>query len=154
VFQMYVVNVSSGCFKSRSWCYTCCNDYTHMFQAHVLSVSFASDVCCKCFIWTFQKQIWCCTDVAMSIHACFNCSICFRRMLKVFYLDVSKVDLGKHMMLLLGRRRGSPRTPASAVCKLRVVPAHAWACTASEAGWVRGEEAGCVRCRHGSAVRH
>jgi hypothetical protein len=49
VFQTYVANVLSGCLKSRSWCCTCCNGYTCMFQAHVSSVSPILDVHCKCF---------------------------------------------------------------------------------------------------------
>jgi hypothetical protein len=28
---------------------------------------------------------------------CFKCFICFRRILQVFHVDVSKVDLGEHM---------------------------------------------------------
>ena len=36
--------------------------------------------------------------VAMAIHACFKCFICFSRMLQVFQLYVSKVDLGEHML--------------------------------------------------------
>jgi hypothetical protein len=32
--------------------------------------------------------------VGMPIHACFKCFIRFRRMLQIFYLDVSKVDRG------------------------------------------------------------
>jgi hypothetical protein len=38
-FQTFVSNVLSGCFKTRFWCYTCCNGYTRMFQAYVSSVS-------------------------------------------------------------------------------------------------------------------
>jgi hypothetical protein len=34
--------------------HVCCG-YTHMFQAHFYSVSHVSDICCKCFIWMFQK---------------------------------------------------------------------------------------------------
>jgi hypothetical protein len=41
VFQTYAVNVSSKCFKSRSWCCTCCNGYT---------------TCFKCFIY-FQTML-------------------------------------------------------------------------------------------------
>jgi hypothetical protein len=40
VFQTFVSNISSECFKSRSWCCTCCSGYTCMLQAHVSSVSF------------------------------------------------------------------------------------------------------------------
>jgi len=56
LFQTYITNISSRCFKNRSWCCTCCKWlYTHV--SSVLSV--------------------------------------FRRMLQVFNLDVSKVDLGE-----------------------------------------------------------
>jgi hypothetical protein len=58
LFQTFVSNVSSGCFKSRSWCYTCCK----------------------------------------ATHAYFKCFICFRLMLQMFYLDVSKVDRVLHML--------------------------------------------------------
>jgi hypothetical protein len=71
LFQMYVTNVSSGCFKSRP------------------GVAY----------------------VAMAIHTCFKCFICFRRMLEVFYLDVSKLDLGEAHVLLVCRH-GSLRAPA------------------------------------------
>ena len=36
--------------------------------------------------------------VVVAIHACFKCFICFSRMLQVFQLYVSKVDLGEHML--------------------------------------------------------
>jgi hypothetical protein len=82
VFLTYVANILSRCFKSRSWCCTCCNGnahmfqvlqifhldvlkliwcctycygYTHMFETHVSSISSVLDVCCKCFIWIFLK---------------------------------------------------------------------------------------------------
>jgi hypothetical protein len=50
--------------------------------------------------------------VATTIHACFKCFICFRHMLQIFYLDVSKVDWGvahrgRWLSSLLGRSRGS-----------------------------------------------
>jgi hypothetical protein len=57
VFQTYVANISSGCFKNKSWCCTCCNDYIYTY---VSSVSYVLDVCCKCFILMSQKLIWCC----------------------------------------------------------------------------------------------
>jgi hypothetical protein len=34
--------------------------------------------------------------VAIPIHACFKCFVCFRRMLQMFHLDVSRVDLVLH----------------------------------------------------------
>jgi hypothetical protein len=37
----------------------------------------------------------------MAIHVCFKCSIYFRRMLQMFYLDVSKVDMVLHLHMLL-----------------------------------------------------
>jgi hypothetical protein len=40
VFHTYVTNVSSGCFKSRSWCCTCCK-WIYMY---------ISIACFKCFI--------------------------------------------------------------------------------------------------------
>jgi hypothetical protein len=54
IFHRYVVSVVYRCCKSRSRCYTCCNDYKRMFQVYVS-----------------------------------KCLICFRRMLQVFYLDVT-----------------------------------------------------------------
>jgi hypothetical protein len=32
-----------------------------MFQTYVAGVSVVLDVCCKCFIWMLQKEIWCYT---------------------------------------------------------------------------------------------
>ena len=38
--------------------------------------------------------------VVMAIHSCFKCFICFRRMLQVFHLDDSIVDLrGAHVAI-------------------------------------------------------
>ena len=61
-----------------------------------------SCVFCKCFICLLLyiasvasgcfKSKSSVAHVAMAIHACFNC---FRRMLQVFHLDVSKVYLGE-----------------------------------------------------------
>jgi hypothetical protein len=45
MLQMFHLDVSK-----LIWCCTCCYGYTHMFEAHVLSVSFILDVCSKCFI--------------------------------------------------------------------------------------------------------
>ena len=83
-------------------------------------------------------------------------------MLQMYYLDVSKVDLGEAHALLLVRHHGSPRVPAGgggACMRAREMeraqggPAHAWARAASKVGWVRGEGAGCVRRVYGSTVR-
>ena len=41
------------------------------------------------------------TYVAMSIHACFKCFICFRHMLQIFYLDVSYVAMAMLQMFHL-----------------------------------------------------
>jgi hypothetical protein len=41
------VNIHS-CFKRMFQVF-------HLFQMYVASVSSVSDVCCKCFIWIFQK---------------------------------------------------------------------------------------------------
>jgi hypothetical protein len=48
-FFLYVATVASECFKSRSGCSTCLNDYACMFRVYVPNVSSISDVCCKCF---------------------------------------------------------------------------------------------------------
>jgi hypothetical protein len=61
-----------------------------MFQAHVWSVS--SDVCCKCFIWMLQSRSVV-AYVAIAIHTCFKCLICFKYILQVFYLNILKIDL-------------------------------------------------------------
>jgi hypothetical protein len=62
-----------------------------MFQTHVASVSSGycksrsrCCICCYGYTWTFQAYI-------------FKCFICFKRMLQVFHLYVSKVDLREHM---------------------------------------------------------
>ena len=66
-----------------------------MFHTYVASVLSG---CCVCFAMVssvFYKCFILLLCVAMVIHACFKCFIYFRRTLQVFYLDVSKVDIGK-----------------------------------------------------------
>jgi hypothetical protein len=69
--------------------------FLQVFQTHVSSVS-------SVFFFMLQVLHPGCfksrsgvADVAMAMHACFKCFICFRHLLLVFYLDISKVDLGK-----------------------------------------------------------
>jgi hypothetical protein len=49
VFQTYVANVLSGCFRSRSWRCICCNAYTRMFQVFHLFKSYVVNVLSGCF---------------------------------------------------------------------------------------------------------
>jgi hypothetical protein len=95
VFQTFISSVSYGYYKSKSGCCICWNDKIHMLQAYVSSVSY---VCCKRFFWIFQNRSCCCTCYKwLYMHvsiACFKCFICLRRMLQIFYLDVSKVYRG------------------------------------------------------------
>ena len=67
------------------------------FKRLFSSISHISDSCCKCFFLDVAKVYidvacvcWLYTHVS-SVY--FKCFICFRRMLQVFYLDVTKVDL-------------------------------------------------------------
>ena len=65
------------------------------------------------------------------------------------------------MLLLLMRRRGSPRVPPGVAACMQVCeterarggPVHAWARAASGAGLVWGEGARCVKRGQGSTVR-
>jgi hypothetical protein len=94
VIQMYIANVSSGCFKidlgvthvamAIHVCFKRILQVFHLFQMDVANVS---SRCLKCRS--------CVAHVTMAIQSCFKCFICFRRMLQVFHLDVSKVDLGE-----------------------------------------------------------
>ena len=93
MFQIFHLDVSKvdPVLLMLLWLYT-----------HVSSVSSVSDVCCKHFFWMFQNRSWCCTCCKwLYMHvsiACFKCFICLRRMLQMFYLDVSKVDRALHML--------------------------------------------------------
>lgn len=51
-FNIFILSVSSGCYKSRSGCCMRYNDEICLLQAYV---SIVSEVCCRCFIWMFQK---------------------------------------------------------------------------------------------------
>jgi hypothetical protein len=72
-------------------------------------------------------------------------------------------SVGKHMLLLQVRHRGSPHMPASggaAAACMRACeterawggPAYAWAHVASEAGWVWDKGVRCVRRGHRSTI--
>jgi hypothetical protein len=80
-------------------CCICCNDKIRMLQAYVqvLQVfqTYVANVSSGCF-----KVDLGVAHVAMAIHACFKCFICFRHMLQMFYLDVAKVDLMLHMLAI------------------------------------------------------
>jgi hypothetical protein len=63
VFQTYVANVSSGCFKSRSWCCTRCKWlYTHV--SSVLSVFI-------CMLQMFHLDV---SKVDRVLHCCNGAS--------------------------------------------------------------------------------
>jgi hypothetical protein len=116
LFHMYVLSVSSGCYRSISRCCRTC-----MFQVYVFK-------CSKCFKRMLQVFHLDVAKVNLDVAYGYKCmfqvyvSFAFRRMFQVFYLDVSKVDLVEHMLqwsqwlaacrsrllLLLERRRGSP----------------------------------------------
>jgi hypothetical protein len=84
-----------------------------MLEAYVPSVLGVLDVCFKCFIWIFQKLVWhciCCNDYTHMFQMHVSSVPIFRRMLQMFHLDVSKVDLvlrAAVRLLLLVCRRGS-----------------------------------------------
>jgi hypothetical protein len=60
VFHLFQTYVASGCFKSRSWCYTCCNGCIRMFYAHVSSVSSVFRFMLQMFHLDVSKYIECC----------------------------------------------------------------------------------------------
>jgi hypothetical protein len=99
VFQMFhldVACVSSGCYKSRSGCCTCCDIYTHMLQVYVPNVSTVFESMLQVYSKCFSYLIWMLhvfhLDVAyviVTIHVCCNCVFqiftCFGRMLQWLY---------------------------------------------------------------------
>jgi hypothetical protein len=116
LFQVYVSNVFSvadiccKCFYLNIAKIDLNVTYTCMLQAYVSSVSY---VCCKCFIWMLYMfvmsfkcfKVFCkCLQTYVAI-----VSAVFRRMLQVFHMGVSKVDIvlhiccnGTHLLQLLG----------------------------------------------------
>jgi hypothetical protein len=98
MLQAYVSSVSGVsdvCLRVSSECCICYYGSIRIFQAYLSSVSHISDSCYKCFTW--MMLLW----IYMYVSSiCCKCFICFRRMLQVFHLDVSKVDLGEHMFHL------------------------------------------------------
>ena len=128
VFQLYVSIVSYGCYKRRSGCcmvvYVCCKCLSPMF--HLIfyrCVVNVSNARLKCFIYLllyiasvasecFKSRSRCCTCCNGVSTVCSKYFICFRRMLQMFHLDVTKVDQsvarhGRWLSPLLGRSRGS-----------------------------------------------
>jgi hypothetical protein len=88
MFQRYVASVSYRCCKSRSWCCTCYNGYTRMFQVYVLNVSTVLDVCCKYFYLNVAK---------VDLNVAYTCMLqsyfpsgfrCFIRVVQVFHMHV------------------------------------------------------------------
>jgi hypothetical protein len=80
MFQRYVASVSyrccksrSGCCKSRSEYYTCCNGYARMFQVYIPNVSSISYIYCKCFFLDvtytcmLQAYVWSVSGVCFDI---------------------------------------------------------------------------------------
>jgi hypothetical protein len=59
-----------------------------MFQVYVLNVSAVLNVCCKCFIWMLHMFHWLYMYVA---------NVRFKRMLEVFYLDVTYLAVVIHI---------------------------------------------------------
>ena len=80
-FCIYM-HVASVCFK----CFRC-------FHTSVTSVSFRCCICLKYLSSAFSRCFASVSDVSCK---CFNC---FGRMLQVFYLGVSKVDLHTHVAM-------------------------------------------------------
>jgi hypothetical protein len=115
------------CFK--------CSRCLHMFKMFhlvfskvnlgVAHVAMAIHACFKSFI--FQTYVanassGCCNSrscvayVVMAIHACFKCFICFRRMLKVFHLDVSKGDLRRAHIAMVAVAGGQRLATSACYC--------------------------------------
>jgi hypothetical protein len=77
VFRCFISMFSS---VKSGYC-LCCNDYIHMLQVYVSSVSVVLDVRLKCFIWMLYNM-----------HVASICFKCFIRMLQIFYMYVAKVN--------------------------------------------------------------
>ena len=69
-----------------------------MFQVYVLSVSYVSGVCCKCFIWMFQKEILAGAHVAI---ACCCCCVGHSMFQKYAAVDATWVVLRACRLLVL-----------------------------------------------------
>jgi hypothetical protein len=137
-------------------------------NTHVSSVSSISDVCCKCLIWMFQSRSGV-AYIAMAIHACLKCFFYFRSMLQMFYLNVSKIDLGKaHVTVAIAPSWVTMPPWVTARGYRCCCCVHAGAWNGVRSGWslcMRGtawpsdqdecghEGFGCVRHRRGSTVR-
>jgi dolichyl-phosphate-mannose--protein O-mannosyl transferase len=80
----------------------------------LVHISSILDVCCN-------VSSECCKSrsgvahVAMAIRACLKCFIYFKRMLQVFYLDDSKVDL-ERANIAMAVAAGGQRLATSACC--------------------------------------
>jgi hypothetical protein len=93
VFQAYVSSVLSGYCRSISECCIACMfqvfQVFHTYVASVSSVCYKSRseccICCYGYIHMFQAYV-------------SSVSFVFSRMLQVFQLDVSELDLGEHML--------------------------------------------------------
>jgi hypothetical protein len=68
VFHLDVAKVDLGCC-------ICCIDNVRMLQAYASRVS---DVCCKCFHLDISKVDVGVAHIAMAIHTCFKCFVCFQ----------------------------------------------------------------------------
>jgi hypothetical protein len=110
LFLMDVTKVDWGCC-------TCCKCFRGMLQAFVQNVSSVPDVCCKrfdpdvciCFTHMLQQHVPYVSSVleyvASVLSRCFiyyndhvasvcsKCFICFSRMLQLFHLSATKVDI-------------------------------------------------------------
>jgi hypothetical protein len=140
VFKCVFSGVLFACVSDA--CFNCLSIFFCMFQMVHLYVSIVDRV--------LHMLLWLYTYVS-------SVSSVFRRMLQMFHLDVSKVDLGEAYVAAAMRHHGSPCRRGSLRAltgggvahvkrsRLGVVPPHAWARVASGAGWVRGERVGCVR---------
>jgi hypothetical protein len=115
----YVSNICFECFSCfirilqvfLSECCICYGGYTHMLQAYVSNVSPVLDICCnKCFMLQVFSLAGtgsgCMQSVLSGCCICCNCYThmfasvcfnCFKRMLQVFYLDVTYVVVAIHI---------------------------------------------------------
>jgi hypothetical protein len=105
MFQIYISNVLSGCYKRRSKMFYMLQYNIRMFQAYVQRVSIVSDACFKCFhldvayitmaTHTYFKYLFSCVSDVLDL-CCkseFGCCICCYGYTRMFQEYVSSVSV-------------------------------------------------------------
>jgi hypothetical protein len=95
MLQWLYTHIASICSK----CFIYFSDVC--YKSFYLDVAYVLDICCKCLIWllyVLAMAFKCFQAFCMSFRYMLQVFSCFRRMLRLFYLNVAKVDLVLHML--------------------------------------------------------